>query len=356
MIKDYGSTNFITGLRAIAASLVVVIHTAAFRDFGWVGNNITDAGLCGVYIFFVISGFSVTQSYSQEKKYTSYLYRRLLRIVPLYYICITITFFLITTQIIPPSTWAADGINSYDAHNLILHYLFISYLDAGTANTILNVEWTLPIEVFWYLLLPLFFPKNFRWIHVIVGALIILSLPSAIKFLLNEFSIGPELISTQFLPFRYGIYFLLGVIAHTIRSRHQQALSSYLTPILALGIILAGLNLLFSIGNTPRMMAFATFFVVIGYNAQFSWLARVFESKILLFVGTLSYGLYLVHYPILEILRKTDIPANGLIGFSIIMALSILTSYLLTRFVEQPIIGLLKNKFYRKATISKGED
>ena len=53
--KDYGSTAFITGMRAFAALMGVLIHAggAGFRDLGAIGNNIADFGRTGVYVFFV---------------------------------------------------------------------------------------------------------------------------------------------------------------------------------------------------------------------------------------------------------------------------------------------------------------
>ena len=83
IIRKYGETDFITGLRAIAATLVVVIHTGAFVDFGIIGSAITYSGKYGVDIFFAISGFTIAKTYAEASSYKSYLGRRLFRILPL---------------------------------------------------------------------------------------------------------------------------------------------------------------------------------------------------------------------------------------------------------------------------------
>jgi peptidoglycan/LPS O-acetylase OafA/YrhL len=69
--KDYGDSSFITGMRAFAALAVVLIHSggAGFRELGAIGNNIADFGKVGVYVFFVISGFSVASSYENSSCY-----------------------------------------------------------------------------------------------------------------------------------------------------------------------------------------------------------------------------------------------------------------------------------------------
>lgn len=81
ILRQYGDTDFITGLRAIAATMVIVIHTGAFRDFGQWGQAVTDAGKYGVDIFFVISGFTIAKTFNESRDYKSYLVRRMVRIV-----------------------------------------------------------------------------------------------------------------------------------------------------------------------------------------------------------------------------------------------------------------------------------
>ncbi len=58
--KNYGNTNFITGMRAFAALAVIMIHAggAGFRELGEIGKNVANFGAAGVFVFFVISGFS----------------------------------------------------------------------------------------------------------------------------------------------------------------------------------------------------------------------------------------------------------------------------------------------------------
>lgn len=63
-VRRYGETDFITGLRAIAASMVVIIHTGAFTGFGSMGSALTGLGKYGVDIFFVISGFTVAKTFA----------------------------------------------------------------------------------------------------------------------------------------------------------------------------------------------------------------------------------------------------------------------------------------------------
>ena len=72
MIRQYDETNFVTSLRALAATMVLVIHTAAFSSLGAIGDNITRCGKYGVEIFFVISGFSIAVTFMRAPNYQSF--------------------------------------------------------------------------------------------------------------------------------------------------------------------------------------------------------------------------------------------------------------------------------------------
>ena len=105
LIRSYGDTDFVTGLRAIAAIMVIAIHTGAFRELGWLGGNIADNGKYGVQIFFVISGFTIAQTFCNARGFWPYFGRRVMRIAPLYYAMILLGFALIATATLPHPYW-----------------------------------------------------------------------------------------------------------------------------------------------------------------------------------------------------------------------------------------------------------
>ena len=63
-IKSYGDTDFITGIRAIAALAVLLIHSggAGLKEVSSITDNLLISCRNGVFVFFVISGFSVANS------------------------------------------------------------------------------------------------------------------------------------------------------------------------------------------------------------------------------------------------------------------------------------------------------
>lgn len=112
VIRQYDETNFVTSLRALAAAMVVVIHTGAFTAFGYVGNNITQAGKYGVEIFFVISGFSIAVTFTKAANYQTFIVRRAFRIVPLYVFVIFAVFMLTRLGALRQSHWLLE----FDSH------------------------------------------------------------------------------------------------------------------------------------------------------------------------------------------------------------------------------------------------
>jgi len=177
LVRSYGDTDFITGLRCIAATMVIVIHTAALREFGAMGEIVTDNGKYGVQIFFVISGFTVARTYRAAGTFGPYFGRRLMRIAPLYYTVITAYFLLILWATLPRPYWMTLYGSAPDLYNYLMHLSFLSAWDTRVANSLIGLEWSIPIEVFWYAVLPLLLPVAGATgrIAAVFGALLVLS-------------------------------------------------------------------------------------------------------------------------------------------------------------------------------------
>ena len=178
--KDYGPTTFITGMRAYAAVAVMLTHAggAGLRTLGPLGQHLIELGSQGVTVFFVISGFSVASSWEHSGSFTAYLYKRLARIVPLYYAWL----FAATLTSTDAIEWQRRYGTSIDAYNMIMHLTFMSWCDYRIACTILGVEWSIPIEVIWYLAIPFLLQQmstaprvacavagSLAWLVIVVG-------------------------------------------------------------------------------------------------------------------------------------------------------------------------------------------
>lgn len=337
MLRRYPGTDFITGLRGVAATMVVIIHTGAFSELGWIGKNITDAGKAGVYIFFVIAGFSVCHSFAKSKTIYSYATQRFLRLAPSYYIVLSLVFLMIVSNLIPTPFWGRETGVEYDAWNLVLHYLFLSFVDYRVANSIIGVEWTLPIELFWYAaLVPIIvFARSWK---ALLACLAVAWIVSDLTKPMLTFLMGENgAYAAKFSPLHYGQYFIMGVIAYKFRNETPKVLEKYLSVFAILAAVLFFMTVLFGIGGTTLLCAIATCLLICGYRSPPHWVRFALESRTMLFLGTISYGMYLLHMPWIYVLGDSGLVQSKLALFAVVYGLTIMSSLVLYTLVERPM-------------------
>lgn len=151
----------IQALRALAAMLVVFCHAGDIVPGGrqWsigTGEN-------GVDLFFVISGFiMVFTTINSAATPLSFIYNRILRVVPLYWL-ITFAVFALVTFV--PSVF--KGTRS-DAGELLMSLFFIPYTKSnGSIQPMVFVGWTLNYEMFFYALFSLGLFARQKWLGVL---------------------------------------------------------------------------------------------------------------------------------------------------------------------------------------------
>ena len=158
-IPKHHPPNNLTALRWLAAGLVLYGHSFVFLGqpepifMQWV-----PMGPLGVYIFFAISGYLVSQSWSHDPHVFRFLQRRALRIFPGLVVCT-----LLSVLVLGPLLTTLD-LPTYFANEHTLGYfsniaLYITYHLPGVfannrlPNAVNGSLWSLPIEFFMYLLI-----------------------------------------------------------------------------------------------------------------------------------------------------------------------------------------------------------
>ncbi len=152
-IRPHANYLTIGALRGVAALLVVAFHAwfTVQERFGGGGPGVLAHGTAGVDIFFVISGFVMVVSSQnlarQDDGWRTFLWRRLIRIIPLYWLLTTAM--LAIQALLPSMMHHAPA----DLGNIIASYLFIPSRDgAGELRPVLAPGWTLTFEMMFYLL------------------------------------------------------------------------------------------------------------------------------------------------------------------------------------------------------------
>ncbi|GHF42988.1 acyltransferase [Seohaeicola zhoushanensis] len=335
-MRHYGDTDFITGLRAIAATMVVIIHTGAFVDFGPVGRSITDAGKYGVDIFFVISGFTIAKTYAEARDYRSYLTRRIMRIVPLYWMMISVAIALWATGAFPPTPWMEELGAQPDLYNYLMHLSLLSYFDYRVANSLLGVEWTIPVEVFWYACLPLLLPLVRSLRGTVAIGLVMLVLTASPAWVAKK-TLGSSL-AVKWSPIAHGHLFLVGALTYHLRERQRSAPSVRAALWAGGALALGALALCIPFDGRSALLALCTAVLIVFVTpARAGYVAHILTPRPMLFLGSISYSIYLVHYLVVHVLGSFAwMPPSGLARFAIVYAITVVISTLTYMLVEKP--------------------
>lgn len=294
-------------LRAIAALLVVISHAKILSDLYWkrydlqnLHTTVDDLHLLGKYgvdIFFVISGFIM--AYIVDTKYKNYGYitiflkKRILRIVPLYWICCSVLALLLYFF---PSIFSRM---SFNFKEIVLTYLFIPYTPSGSNGCpIYEVGWTLSYEMYFYLIVAISLVMDKKTSILSMGIFFILCT------LMNTYSETPitKLLTSPFLLLFYA-GFLLG---HLYNSSYTASVSiSYIC--IACGVIIP-IYLLFFDFNA-LVCAFGAFVLTAGF-VFLDKKNKPHIPKTFILLGDSSYSLYLTHYMAVPFLGKLFVKSN----------------------------------------------
>lgn len=317
-------------LRGIAALIVVLFHyTAQYRNFyGHAFSEQLDFkyGHYGVPLFFIISGFVIFMTVNKVKSTPEFIYKRFIRLYPTFWICMIITFLGVNYWGLLPkffTTWK-DAL-----FNLIMFYRLIPGI-----KDVDGAYWSLLPELKFYFLivLLLFFKqiKNIKWIGLLWFALIIIE-----NYLYHIRFLG------MFIELQLGGFFIAGIFFYKIGVEKENNFWNHL-------LIVATLIfncLLYNKWQHEGAFVFIPLVYLVFYLFTFGYLNWL-KSKVLLFLGTISYPLYLIHQNLgYTIIRQFEL--WGFTGFYVVLITIVFfigVATLITFYLEQPLLKLLRNK------------
>lgn len=316
-VQPSGQIEIITLLRGVAATSVFLFHLVCVSG-GYVSGPSLQAifyyGKFGVQFFFVISGFvipySMMKSGYQLRDFSRFFQKRIVRIEPPYLCIVFLTVCFLYARSILEAGKANTDLPTWQ--QVVLH---IGYLIPFSGyNWLSIVFWTLAIEFQFYLLFSLAYPLFMR---------------------------GPW-------P-RRGMYILLVVASLLVPNG---GFFFYWSPIFLMGIHTA-LFKMKKVNNYEYWVTIVLLFAVIFYNL--GWVTAVFaivavlaiyfephiRSRLLHFLGNISYSLYLSHtliaFAIINLgIRFTKNIYQKFFFISLAVAATLFFSYLLYRFIEIP--------------------
>ena len=328
--------------------LVVLYHAGFFFNGGFIG----------VDIFFVISGFVIGKSLSREIEqfgkvsWPKFFFRRARRLVP------ALSSTLIITIL---AYWILFGVNSIQAltKSVTSGSLFVSnfyfFLERGyvdLASDPLRNLWSLSVEEQFYFALPLLFvvagllttsQNQIRHRLLTLGfAALVISFVANIV-LVNyslAFSVPQFLLPGRFAffsPFTRAWEFLVGLLFSLLikkpisRSLYQFSGGLSIVGLLFLAWWLDSWQPFPGWFALPVVLASA---VLLLESDRQIWLAKMLSIKPLVYLGDISYSLYLLHWPLLVAIKKKFGSDDRFVLLAIV--LSILMSIVMYHFVENP--------------------
>ena len=317
-------------LRGIAALMVVAFHAAAIgaRSGGYEPASMFTAGLAGVDLFFVISGFVMVASTAGRRTTPlAFLWKRVIRIVPLYWL---LTLLVANVALLRPDLLSSTD---YDGGLLLASLFFVPVQNPAVGETLpmLIPGWTLNYEMAFYLVfaLALLLPPR-RQVPAVIAVLV---LAVSLRHLIPWSPAGAFYTMPLVLEFGAGML-IATAVGLGIPVRARLALACFVLGWIAL-LALAGGDLWRSLssGLPATLIVAGAVFLERG--------RRLPDLKPLRWIGDASYSIYLTHVltlPVLAVLWE----AAGLVpsGAFIIACLlaSVLGGLVTYHLVERPLL------------------
>jgi peptidoglycan/LPS O-acetylase OafA/YrhL len=340
----------IDGLRALAVSTVVLYH-ANIPGFG--------NGFIGVDIFFVISGYLITsiivkQQAQDEFSYREFIVRRARRILPALLV-VMLAFIPFALWLMLPDPLENFGqslvATSFSANNILL-WLTTGYWDLASEYKPLLHTWSLGVEEQFYIFYPFILLLCLKLpLRACYACLVILAV---ISFAFMVYSLQNDPAGAFYLLHCRAWQLLTGGIAG-LASIHMKIERR---PLLAgLGLIL-NLIALISWPGVKIPMQITLLLVTAGTALYLVWsdksgkIGWIFTRQPVIFIGLISYSLYLWHQPIFAFIRIAmfEEPSMAHFGLGILAACGF--SVLSWKYVEKPFRSatITSSRFFWTAT------
>lgn len=328
----------IDGLRAIAVIAVIFYHFE-FPFF--------QSGFVGVDAFFVISGYLISSIIFKQLSRGEFLFldfykRRILRIFPALY-AVLIVSILCAFFVYDSDTLYLFGKSLIATLVLASNFYFtksVGYFFSTGQHFVLLHTWSLAVEEQFYLLFPGVIFVIFRYFLSKLKFLIVIAFISSFIICIALSHYGYSKISFYMLPTR-AWEFLLGTML-VIRIFPNFSKPLYFQLLSLLGFIMLIVSTLFL--NNSSYPSYQTVIPVIAtalliYSGEYSpqtAINKFLGNPVFVFIGKISYSLYLWHWIIYSFYDYLSIGRIGYQEKVILIFLTVILAYFSWRYIEQP--------------------
>ena len=357
VLNRMGYIKQLDSIRAIAVLLVIIWHWVPRTHF----ITKLHAGGLGVDIFFVLSGFLITQILLDNRNKTeargrlkknvlkNFYVRRVLRIFPIYYLTIAaamilnhrLTLAVTKNEILSDITYTSN------------FYIYLNKIWPAASPHF----WSLAVEEQFYLMWPLlilFSPK--KYLTTVILGFITIGIIS--QLLVTDYEFGYLLTNTCFDCLGTGGLLAFVVVYNPQRLQKFYRIATILS-IIGLVVLVLDWQLNWSIRFGRFIHAILTAWIIshiLIYKNKMSLLVRLLSNRLFMQIGKVSYGIYLYHILylyiaykfwyryIIQYLVSIDKQYQPWIFLVINFVILYFICWLSWRFIEKPLLSL-KHKF-----------
>ncbi|NDI84631.1 acyltransferase family protein [Undibacterium crateris] len=323
-------------LRGWCAILVAAYHLMIWQ----VDVELYSWGLHGVYIFFVLSGASLTLSYKAKFdnnfSIVEFILLRFIRLAPLL-ILIELLMFLRGLFV--------DGFS----FNLIEKSLLTASMLFGLGNpggtSLILGGWSLGIEFVFYLLFPLMIALAFSVHWRVITIFFVLAQISFVELTLHGVVNFKEIWVPYTQPLAFIAYFFLGILVgkFILLEKDKNQPWSFLIGVFFFIVLLfsSGISAVQTLTGIRGICLLALVVCIVFFFSRFNPVSPLLK-RICIFFGDISYGTYLLHPIVYLIVTKSQYVKKTELVFFIVLTLTIFFALLVERFFELPVQKILK--------------
>ena len=336
MSKELHYRPDIDGLRAIAVLSVVLFH---------IGTPHLEGGFVGVDIFFVISGFLITKIIAGEIERGNFSIirfyeRRIRRIFPALFAMLIVSGLVAAAVLMPLDfqEFSASAVATALFSSNIFFWLKSGYFDQAAELKPLLHTWSLAVEEQYYTVFPMFMALTMnRWRHwrwALLGVTLA-SLAVSVVMVRTDPS------ATFYLPFSRFWELLVGsLIAVGAPPAVKNLFVRQILSVAGLGMILYSIATYTAQtrfpGETALLPCIGAALILYADIRGPTLVGRMLSLKPFIWLGLISYSLYLWHWPVLVFTRYILMRPLTIIDKSAVFLGVMVLAYLSWRFIERP--------------------
>jgi peptidoglycan/LPS O-acetylase OafA/YrhL len=341
--------DYIDALRGLAILGVIMVHTNLYGSFNLPNSigHIIAQGARGVQLFFLVSAFTLFLSFKnrsmiEKSPIRNFFLRRFFRIAPMYYI--GIAYYLCLDDL--GLRYLLGDSTNITIPIIISNFIFLHGFNPYWINSLVPGGWSIGVEMLFYAILPFVFSK----VKNLNQAFNFFIFSTVAKLLLQLFFMKFQLISDDriwsrflFLYFPNQLpIFSLGILMYFIIIENESLSNISGKSILVFSSMLlahlcSGIQFIL-----PNHILFGIGLLLLGLAlSKFRFIG--FVNPIVIYIGKISFSMYLVHFAVLHWLKSLnflDYLGNGTLNyiarFSFVSILTIIVSSIFYKIIEVP--------------------